>query len=1259
LFYDEETTTIRATSSMPRRSFGPEAKKRTKQLLKALLDFANGELATGYDLPIHIKWQTEQRLVVQTKIRYLEQITNQDYLSQALTKDQIKEALKCCNDFLGILEDHRVATQGSEQWHFTLNLWYKRHEIEANLNQLESVWESHRNSKDTIISAKITHVVSSISDHITNPYHDWGESIAISTFYGRILELSILKQWLSIERTQLITVLGMGGIGKTALTIKVCREVEHEFEYVFWRSLRNAPTLDSILSELIPFLSNQKEIHIPESIDSQLSQLLYYFKKNRCLVVLDNVESIFQSGTCAGNYLPSHQSYGALFRILGEAQHQSCLLLTSREKPNGIARLEEAKLPVNSLSLKGISPSDAQKILVEQGCTDVSDRNSQAVCKHFVGNPLALKIVATVTKNICDGDVTDIVADLQKGALYFGSINDLLKRHFENLSVIDQQVMYWLAVNRDPVQRSALKDDLISERYAKQIYDALLSLDSRSLIERSEKGIFLQPVILEYVSNNLVTKICDEILKNQPVLLKEIALIKAQSKDYLRFAQIQLILRPLIDSLIEKLGNFTTLQNQLKIILRQQKSETPHQRGYLAGNILNLLIELNADLTHLDCSELVIWQAYLVESQLQDVNFRGADLSKSIFADTQNASLSTVFSPDGKLFATGNADNKIRVWRVEDYKEILICEGHTSWVWSIAFSPDGQTLISGSLDQTVKLWDLSTGQCLQTFQGHTGWVWCVAFSPTGVLVASGSNDHTVKVWDIASGQCVTTLKGHKAAVWAVTFSGDGTLLVSGGDDRRIKVWDVGQWRLAQTLQGHTDWIRSLTMLPDGDTLASGSSDRTIKLWSLASGECLQTITGHEHSVNSIAYLPSVKLADQDSRAMLVSGSQDKTVRLWDVSAGLCFKTFVGHGRGVLSVAFHPSGEIIASGGHDSTVRFWETQTGYALKTLQGSSAGIKTLHCSPDGQTLASGGDDGLLKLWDLQTGECHQSLSGHSGWIWSVVFSPDGQTLASAGNDAIIRLWDRTSGKIIHTLKGHTNIIFSIAFSPDGIYLASGSSDQVIKIWRVSTRECISTIPHQGRIFPIAFSPDGHFLASASDHSSVLLRSLETGKCVQQFNCETNLVYALAFSPDRNLLATGSGDRTIKLWDVQTGQCLQTLYGHQSTVWSVVFYQNGQRLASSGFDGIVKLWDIQTGDCLKTLQGHICELWAIVITPDEATLISGGQDGTLKLWEIETGKCIKTLTAKRCYEGMDITGATGLSEAQKQNLKFLGAIER
>jgi hypothetical protein len=45
-------------------------------------------------------------------------------------------------------------------------------------------------------------------------------------------------------------------------------------------------------------------------------------------------------------------------------------------------------------------------------------------------------------------------------------------------------------------------------------------------------------------------------------------------------------------------------------------------------------------------------------------------------------------------------------------------------------------------------------------------------------------------------------------------------------------------------------------------------------------------------------------------------------------------------------------------------------------------------------------------------------------------------------------------------------------------------------------------------------------------------------------------------------------------------------------------------------------------------------------------------------LWDVETGECLRTLRAERLYEGMNITGVTGLTEAQKATLKALGAVE-
>ncbi|MBD2563655.1 MULTISPECIES: WD40 domain-containing protein [Nostoc] len=1083
---------------------------------------------------------------------------------------------------------------------------------------------------------------------IANNYQNWGQAPSIrGVFYGREAELSKLKEWIVKDNCRLIALLGMGGIGKTALSVKLADEVQNNCERLIWRTLRNAPPIEEMLAILIRFLSDEQESDLPKTVDERITLLIHYFRKRRCLVVLDNVETILQGGERAGHYREGYEGYGQLLKRVGEEFHQSCLVLTSREKPKEFAPLEGKASPVRTLSLAGLGETEGQEILKDKGLFG-SHTNWAKLVENYSGNPLALKLVSETIRELFGGD---IAAFLDEGEIIFGDTRNLLDQQFERTSDLEKEIIYWLAIKREAVSLEDLLDDIVRPLVKRELLEAVESLRRRSLIEKSAALFTLQPVVMEYITEMLVEKVAQQISTGEMTLFMSHPLSEATAKDYIRNAQINLILIPVLKRLITIFRLTKTIEDKLTKILSKLQEKSPPQPGYAVGNILNLLCQMQTDLTGYNFSNLTVWQAYLQGVNLHNVNFANADLAKSAFSGTLGSITSVAFSSDGKLLAAGDADAKTHLWQVADTREIFALSGHKSRIWSVAFSPDSRILASASEDQTVKLWDVREGKCLRTLQGHSHRVWSATFSPDAKILASGSDDRTVKLWDVHTGQCLKTLQGHTSWVWPVSFNPDAKILASGSEDQTIKLWDVSEGKCLRTLQGHTGWIRSVAFSPNGRFLVSCSDDQTIKLWDVHEGNCLKTLQGHTNWIRSVAFSPDGQI--------IASCSDDQTVKLWDGYTGQYIKTLTGHTSWVWSVAFSPDGQTLASGSEDQTVKLWDIREGKCVKTLQGYTHRVRATAFNPDGRILASGTDDKTIKLWDIHEGKCFKVLHGHTSWIWSVAFSPDGHILASGGDDQTVKLWDIHEGKCLITLQGHTSWVRSVAFSCDGKTLASSGDDQTIKLWDVHTGQCLRTLQgHTSWVWSVTFSPDNQTLASGSEDQTVKLWDFREGKCLRTLQGHTSWVWPVAFSPDGQILASSGDDQIVKLWDVHTGQCLKTLQGHKSRVWSVAFSPDGHILASSGDDQTVKLWDIHTAQCLKTLQGHTSWVRSVSFSPDNCILASGSEDETIKLWDIKIGECLKTLRIQRLYEGMNITGVTGLTTAQLLTLKALGAVE-
>ncbi|XZN92136.1 MAG: NB-ARC domain-containing protein [Microcoleus sp.] len=321
-----------------------------------------------------------------------------------------------------------------------------------------------------------------------SPIIDLTDAPELTSFYDRTAELSTLKQWILQAHTRLITVYGLSGIGKSAIALKLIEQTQTEFDYIIWLSLTNTPTLSTIQTELKHFFGRSPQPPLPTIID--------YFRSSRCLVILDDVQNIFQSSQLAGQYLAGYEDYGKFFKQIATSSHQSCLILLSWEKPREITALEALNPPARTLHLKGLGEQVAE-IIREKALTN-EEKWSDLIAL-YQGHPYWLNIIAATIVELFDGSVSRFLAD--KNDIYLGDLEPILESQLERLSESEQKVGYWLATQAEALDISQQPAD--SELSKSEFWHAIQSLARRGLLEKVQvrgRSLFLlNPVFKAYI----------------------------------------------------------------------------------------------------------------------------------------------------------------------------------------------------------------------------------------------------------------------------------------------------------------------------------------------------------------------------------------------------------------------------------------------------------------------------------------------------------------------------------------------------------------------------------------------------------------------------------------------------------------------------------------------------------------------------------------------------------------------------------------
>lgn len=326
--------------------------------------------------------------------------------------------------------------------------------------------------------------------NLISAYRDLTLAPRVIKFSNRETELQTLYNWIFNQNTALISVLGLSGIGKTALVRRFIDLNLDSFEVIIWKNLEFTPSLNQVITEILT------TVETPEIIKtSPVCQLLTLLKEKRCLIIIDDVQHIFTPGEFAGQYQAEYKDYQKFFTAIAETEHQSNMILISQEKCAEMQCLDDRLYPVKALELLGL---DDINIL-----DNISLNNQDSWLKLiqlYEGNPSYLKDIASLIQDIYDGSVADFLAEssliiTQKMQFNFHNL-------FNRISPIEQQIILELSKSSQPRSREELQANLPFSSV--DFVKGLQSLQSRYIVTKikPDKTLFkLSPVFREYVSN--------------------------------------------------------------------------------------------------------------------------------------------------------------------------------------------------------------------------------------------------------------------------------------------------------------------------------------------------------------------------------------------------------------------------------------------------------------------------------------------------------------------------------------------------------------------------------------------------------------------------------------------------------------------------------------------------------------------------------------------------------------------------------------
>jgi RNA polymerase sigma factor (sigma-70 family) len=624
-------------------------------------------------------------------------------------------------------------------------------------------------------------------------------------------------------------------------------------------------------------------------------------------------------------------------------------------------------------------------------------------------------------------------------------------------------------------------------------------------------------------------------------------------------------------------------------------------------------------------------------------------------ADLIAAVKAVVYTPDGKVLATTDGYDGIRIWDAESGKALSHIPVKGPHLYGLSFSPDGKRIAWGGNQGVAVLGvsEVATGKPLWKIQGSN----YVTFAPDGRYVIGSVYTGDPLVVEAATGKVVYRLAEPGWVAVRSAVSRDGLTVATaaqrrrdprgggGSSPSRIEIWDVATGRLRKHFPP-TDTlypnIQSVVLSPDGKTVGYGKQSRFALVEAATGKERLGFDLGAHSYWNFAHFTPDGKgLLVFSSRYTPDSGGHTTTIELLDAATGAARRRFDGtsyqFGQGV----FSPDGRRLVSFGESVALQVWDVASGRVLPAYDGHRVGPRQLALDAAGKTLASADHLHCVCVWDVPARKLKRRLD--LGSARSIDLSADGSSLLVTAQNSQVVLFDLADGS---SRRLHLRV-HQARRSPDGRLAACVNYDGALDILDIPTgkvvRRCVG---HRGEIHTVSFSRDGARLLSAArtpaqlnqpvgddairgrraavviPDDTVRLWDVREGKQLFQWELAAE---AAVLSADGRVMYAGDAKGLVRRLDTATGKELPPLRGHQAPVRLLARSRDGRRLASLDNAAGLLLWDTATGKQVRRMEiahGRGEGIAGVALSGDGSRLATSSfSEGTILLWDVAGGK--------------------------------------